>query len=71
MEWAQWSDAKLAVLLFPNITRSFGEARADALVPAPEAGDTGAGRLSETARRLGCSRQGGQDRAVWVHGRGR
>uniref|UniRef100_A0A7S3SSH2 Prostaglandin E synthase 2 n=2 Tax=Emiliania huxleyi TaxID=2903 RepID=A0A7S3SSH2_EMIHU len=26
MEWAQWSDAKLAVLLFPNITRSFGEA---------------------------------------------
>ena len=26
MEWAQWSDSKLAVLLFPNITRSYAEA---------------------------------------------
>ena len=26
LEWAKWSDEKLAVLLFPNITRSFGEA---------------------------------------------
>eukprot|EP00316_Scyphosphaera_apsteinii_P002151 CAMPEP_0119331834 /NCGR_PEP_ID=MMETSP1333-20130426/81470_1 /TAXON_ID=418940 /ORGANISM="Scyphosphaera apsteinii, Strain RCC1455" /LENGTH=288 /DNA_ID=CAMNT_0007341523 /DNA_START=93 /DNA_END=959 /DNA_ORIENTATION=- len=26
MEWAKWSDEKLAVLLFPNITRSFSEA---------------------------------------------
>jgi microsomal prostaglandin-E synthase 2 len=26
MEWAKWSDEKLAVLLFPNITRSFAEA---------------------------------------------
>ena len=26
MEWAAWSDTKLAVLLFPNITRSWGEA---------------------------------------------
>ena len=26
MEWATWSDSRLAVLLFPNITRSFGEA---------------------------------------------
>jgi len=25
-EWAKWSDEKFAVLLFPNITRSFGEA---------------------------------------------
>ncbi len=26
LEWAKWSDEKLAVLLFPNITRSYGEA---------------------------------------------
>ena len=26
LEWAAWSDSKLAVLLFPNITRNFGEA---------------------------------------------
>ncbi len=26
MEWATWSDTKLAVLLFPNITRSWSEA---------------------------------------------
>ena len=26
LEWAAWSDKGLAVLLFPNITRSFGEA---------------------------------------------
>ena len=26
LEWAEWSDKQLAVLLFPNITRSFGEA---------------------------------------------
>jgi microsomal prostaglandin-E synthase 2 len=26
MEWATWSDSKLAVLLFPNITRSYAEA---------------------------------------------
>lgn len=26
LEWAKWSDEKFAVLLFPNITRSFGEA---------------------------------------------
>lgn len=26
LEWAEWSDSKLAVLLFPNITRNFGEA---------------------------------------------
>jgi len=25
LEWARWSDEKLAVLLFPNITRSFSE----------------------------------------------
>lgn len=25
LKWAEWSDSKLAVLLFPNITRSFGE----------------------------------------------
>ena len=25
LEWAKWSDEKFAVLLFPNITRSFGE----------------------------------------------
>lgn len=25
VEWAAWSDEKLAVLLFPNITRTFGE----------------------------------------------
>jgi microsomal prostaglandin-E synthase 2 len=24
-KWATWADTKLAVLLFPNITRSFGE----------------------------------------------
>jgi len=26
MEWSTWSDSKLAVLLFPNITRSYSEA---------------------------------------------
>ena len=26
LEWAKWSDEKFAVLLFPNITRSFSEA---------------------------------------------
>jgi hypothetical protein len=26
LEWAEWSDKQLAVLLFPNITRNFGEA---------------------------------------------
>ena len=26
MEWATWSDTKLSVLLFPNITRSWSEA---------------------------------------------
>ena len=25
VEWAKWSDRELAVLLFPNITRTFGE----------------------------------------------
>lgn len=25
LEWAEWSDKKFSVLLFPNITRSFSE----------------------------------------------